>query len=70
MMYLGVNPPQKCQIKGEPITTVFVDGATKQGRWAYMCTTCHAEVGVGLGMGRGTKYIKQSDSRWLKASKK
>ena len=66
---LGVRPPAACQIKGEAIKTEFIDGATRDGRWAYMCAECHKTNGVGLGVGRGTKYVKQSDNQWLKVNK-
>jgi len=35
---------------------IFIDGRTKVGMWAIMCTDCHAEYGVGLGIGRGQAY--------------
>ncbi len=40
------------------ITTVFVDGKTKNGPWARMCVPCHNAKGVGLGLGKGQKYVK------------
>jgi hypothetical protein len=39
---------------GVPAT---VDGATKGGPWASMCDDCHADMGVGLGVGKGQRYI-------------
>ena len=44
----------------------FIDGATKFGRWAFMCPTCHNWHGVGLGTGRGQKYQRQPDGKWIK----
>jgi hypothetical protein len=69
MSYLGVKPPKHCQLGSEPITTEFIDGATKTGQWAYMCPKCHAAYGYGLGVGRGTKYVKQTDNQWKKVNK-
>lgn len=51
---------------GAPIRDVFVDGKTFAGPWAIMAPMSHALYGVGLGTGRGQKYEKQSDGRWLK----
>jgi hypothetical protein len=43
----------------EPIPAVY-DGATKMGPWAYMCSDCFRNFGVGLGIGRGQKLILAS----------
>jgi len=32
-----------------------VDGKTKMGPWANMCTGCFEQVGIGLGTGKGQK---------------
>ena len=60
------DPPDKCQLMGEPIIDVFIDGAVLGGSWACMCPKCHQTFGVGLGEGKGQKYIRQSDGKWLK----
>ncbi|MDI6785104.1 MAG: hypothetical protein QMD92_00185 [bacterium] len=36
--------------------TKYVDGKTTLGFWANMCLSCHREVGVGIGPGRGQYY--------------
>jgi hypothetical protein len=61
--------PKSCDICHNSITTVFIDGATTFGPWANMCVSCHDLYGVGLGIGKGQKYQKQSDGRFLKISK-
>jgi len=66
---LGVRPPAKCQLCHEPIVDVFIDGATKTGQWAYMCTACHLIHGYGLGIGRGQRYVRKADQQWVKTSK-
>lgn len=33
------------------------DGKTKMGTWAYMCQRCFIDWGVGLGLGKGQKFI-------------
>lgn len=35
------------------------DGKTIMGAWAYMCSRCFKEVGVGLGVGRGQRLVKR-----------
>ena len=39
----------------------FYDGKTVMGPWAYMCETCFATYGVGLGMGRGQRLIAEDE---------
>ncbi len=58
--------PAECQIIGAPIKDSFVDGKIKGSGWALMHPTTHEIYGVGLGTGRGQKYVKQTDGRWLK----
>jgi hypothetical protein len=31
-----------------------------------MCSNCHTNHGVGLGVGKGQKFVRQDDGRWLK----
>ena len=56
----------KCDICHHIVTDVFVDGVTKMGPWAIMCESCHSNNGLPLGTGRGQKYVRQPDKRWLK----
>jgi hypothetical protein len=51
---------------GVPIEDTFIDGATIYGPWAIMAPGSHKIIGRGLGNGRGQKYERQSDGRWLK----
>jgi hypothetical protein len=51
---------------GVPITTAFIDGATIFGPWAIMTPSSHKKYGKGLGMGRGQRFEKQNDGRWLR----
>lgn len=48
--------PEKCDLCAQPVSRVFVDGATRFGLWANMCETCHHQSGTGLGLGRGQRY--------------
>lgn len=47
---------QGCQVCRGYFDGYLIDGCTIHGPWAYMCTQCHHQVGVGLGLGRGQKY--------------
>lgn len=66
--WMGTDP-QNCDICRKPFDKEFIDGATLRGPWANMCPTCWNH-GLGLGgactEGRGQKYAKQEDGRWLK----
>lgn len=60
-------PPKSCDTCFVPITDVFYDADTGRG-WACMCPSCQT-LGPGLnrvGPGRGQKYEKQVDGKWLK----
>jgi hypothetical protein len=39
------------------IVPAAVDGKTKRGPWAAMCESCFTTHGVGLGTGRGQRYV-------------
>lgn len=36
---------------------IAYDGKTKMGPWAWMCPACFETHGVGLGTGKGQKYV-------------
>lgn len=50
------------------IGNVFYDGRTIQGPWAIMNPESFRLHGVGVGTGRGQKYEKQPDDKWLKTA--
>ena len=54
------NAPEKCDLCGEDLRDIFVDGAigTRNPfpKWGIMCPRCHEERGVGLGAGKGQAY--------------
>jgi hypothetical protein len=60
------SPPVNCDICHKPFGDSFTDGATTMGPWGNMCSSCFTKFGVGLGTGRGQRYEKQKDGRWLK----
>lgn len=39
----------------------LVNGKTTSGMWANMCPICFAEIGVGLGLGKGQVLIPPSN---------
>jgi hypothetical protein len=51
---------------GDRIMMEMVDGATRQGPWAMMTPKSHKVHGRGLGIGKGQRYKKQPDGKWLK----
>lgn len=66
--WLGVDPTN-CDTCGGHLLLAFIDGATTRGPWAIMCPSCWRNgpgLGYPLGEGRGQKYRKQPDGRWLK----
>lgn len=54
--------PAHCDICGRTLVNsgIFVDGKTKMGPWAMMCAGCHGTHGVGLGSGKGQKYVQST----------
>jgi hypothetical protein len=60
--------PTRCDACEAALRGVFYDAATRFGAWGILCPTCHV-FGPGLGRtgsGRGQKYERQDDGRWLK----
>lgn len=49
------------KLNGEPGTPAAYDGETKRGPWAFMCSPCFREHGVGLGLGRGQRLVLKGD---------
>ena len=61
-----------CDVCKTVLGSAFVDGRIS-GRtcWAIMCPPCHAEIGVGLGTGRGQFYVRAGKDeagrdKWIK----
>jgi len=52
------SPPDYCDLCERHIINAFVDAKTKAGPWGVLCLECHAEEGVGFGIGRGALYRK------------
>jgi len=62
LKWLGTIP-RKCEICEERLVEEFVDGRTKLGLWAIMCVGCFKVHGVGLGLGKGQKYLIQGGQK-------
>jgi hypothetical protein len=62
------TPPAQCDIGQEDLNKigVFYDAMIHSGQWGNLCPKCFGNHGVGLGTGRGQKYVQQSDGKWLK----
>lgn len=56
---------EKCQICQANFKDVMYDSNTRLG-WGNICQECFEDYGTGLGTGRGQKYERQADGRWLK----
>jgi hypothetical protein len=64
--WMGTRPG-KTDDFGDPIESSFVDGKTRSGPWAIMSPRSWRRYGVDhLGLGRGQRYEKQDDGKWLK----
>ena len=48
-----IDRSEFCDLCGERLGAMFVDGKTVLGPWAVMCAECWCAFGVGLGPGRG-----------------
>lgn len=51
---------------GWPIQDEFIDGATRKGPWAIMSPVAHHIEGVGLGIGKGQRFVRDMRGRWVK----
>ena len=65
-VYWVSDIPTHCDITRKPITDEFIDGKTIYRVWAIMHPDALEEHGVGLGQGKGQRYRKQPNWRWLK----
>jgi hypothetical protein len=55
-----------CDICRNPIADEFIDGATVRGMWMLMHPVCHGIFGQGLGKGRGQRFVKQQNGKFLR----
>lgn len=65
-VYWLSEPPDACQLCGQPIAGSFADAWTKSGVRGSLDLKCLRIAGVGVGEGKGQIYQHQPDGRWLK----
>lgn len=63
----------RCQVCDTPFIypnkdgiVLMFDARLDNGYWANVCEPCFDDRGCGLGTGRGQRYEKQPNDRWLK----
>lgn len=59
--------PENCDVCQTKFETIAYDAKTQKGPWAWMCTTCYRDQGIGLGLGLGQAY-KVIDNQWIKTN--
>ncbi len=56
-----------CDFCHKDIDDILIDGKTRIGPWAVMCSNCHIRFGYPtFGKGIGQKYKKNSDGDFIK----
>ena len=55
--WLSSNPTV-CDNCSKEIVAVFYDAKTIHGSWACLCPNCFDSIGLGLGLRKGQKYVK------------
>ena len=56
---------KECDFCGWIIKDTLYDAKTKLGPWATLCGYCYTSLGVGLGTGKGQKYIEDNDGTFV-----
>lgn len=64
--YWEGSEPKGCELCEDDFHGIFIDGRTQWNCWGMLCVVCHNNCGIGLGLGKGQKYVKQPDGKWLK----
>ncbi len=64
-MKVIAHAPDLCDICRGTLRTgeSFYDGRVFMGSWAWMCSVCFDEHGVGVGPGRGQQYDSLSNEK-------
>ena len=55
----------ECDFCGRGIKETLYDAKTKLGPWATLCAYCYTGLGVGLGTGKGQKYIEDNEGHFV-----
>lgn len=53
-----------CDICGEEIVDTLYDARIREGCWATLCESCWKVHGIGLGIGKGQKYVVNSQGEF------
>ncbi len=58
---------KECDVCGWSLDleTDLYDAKTKLGPWATMCGYCFEGLGIGLGTGKGQKYVKDETGQFV-----
>lgn len=56
------NGTHHCDICGDYMPRLIIDGKTVSGAWATMCARCFARFGIGIGVGAGQMYQRDSET--------
>lgn len=62
MMFIPT--PSKCDMCSAHLGNEMYDAKTVSGQWGCLCTSCFHLHGVGLGTGRGQRYIAGDDGNF------
>jgi hypothetical protein len=65
--WIGSNPTH-CQVNGTPLGDVMYDANVPGIGWGNIGHDAFVSYGCSLGLGRGQKYERQPDGRWLKVA--
>ena len=75
MKYWTGKAPRRCDVcegmltsKDDTAQDAFTDGRLHIGTWGILCDGCHETFGVGHGVGKGQRYVRQQDGRWMKVA--
>lgn len=62
------NPPKACDLCKAQLKDSFFDARIpRYGQWGNVCPACFKSEKCGLGLGRGQRYVKQSDGQFHQA---
>lgn len=61
------DTPRMCDMCREPFTDEFSECAM-YGVWGCFCPRCVRRYELSYGMGKGQRYTKQADGRWMKTA--
>jgi len=60
--------PTQCDLCSRDFARVMYDAKTTHGPWGCLCDECFQQCGLGLGRGRGQKYVLNSRGQFEKVA--